>query len=122
MLCPPNVKLCPPQIVCETVLVVGVLTTTFVVAVAVQLVAFVTVTTYVPALAEAALNGVGDAPVPVKLLGPLQLYEAPPEALSAMLPLTQYGPVLLAAAVGLALIMTTIESLGPSQPVCVWLT
>jgi hypothetical protein len=50
-------------------------------------------------------------------LGPLQLYDVPPEALIVIVPLVpQYGPVLLAMAIGAGLIVTTIKTLGLSQP------
>jgi hypothetical protein len=65
----------------------------------------------------AALNGAGDAPVPVYPLGPLQLYEVPPEAFSVIVPLMQNGPVLLALTIGVGFTVTTIYALGLSQPV-----
>jgi hypothetical protein len=56
-------------------------------------------------------------------LGPLQLYVVPPEALTVIVPaVPQYGPVLVAPAVGKGLIVTTMGVLALSQPVCVWVT
>jgi hypothetical protein len=46
----------------------------------------------------------------------------PPEEFNVIVPLMQNGPVLLAVAVGVGLIVTTIEALGLSQPFRVWLT
>ena len=95
----------------------GVLfTTTVVLLVAVQVFASVTVTVYVPLPYVAALNGAGDAPVPVYPFGPLQPYEVPPVALSVIVPLLQNGPVLFAVTIGVGLTVTTIEALGLSQP------
>ena len=96
-------------------------TTTSVLAVAVHPLVADTVTVYVnvPAPYVVALNGAGDAPEPVYPLLLLQLYEFPPVAVSTMVPSVQYGPVLLAVAVGEVITMTTMESLGLSQPVCV---
>jgi hypothetical protein len=115
--CPLNVILCPLQTDCEIGIVIVALTVTFVLAVAVQLLASVTITVYVPPPYVDALNGAGDATVPLYPFGPLQLYEVPPVAFSEIVPLVQYGPVLLAVAVGRGLTVTTIDDNALSHPV-----
>ena len=85
------------------------LTVTVVVAVAVQLLAFVTVTAYTPALVLVTLfifNGLADeAPPP---LGNVQLYEVPPLAVKVVLSPAQRVAMPFMAAVGKASILTVV--------------
>jgi hypothetical protein len=80
-----------------------------VLATAVQLLAFVTVTVYTPALVLVALlifNGLADDVPPP--LGNVQLYALPPEAVKVVLSPAQMVFVPLMAAVGKALILTVV--------------
>ena len=100
----------PTHTVAPPAVAVGkALTVTVVLATAVQLLAFVTVTVYTPPFALVALfifNGLADDVPPP--LGNVQLYALPPEAVKVVLSPAQMVFVPLMAAVGKALILTVV--------------
>jgi len=87
--------------------------TTLVDAVAVQFAALVTVMVYVPPIIAVAPVIEGLCVALVKLFGPLQLYVFPaaPPVKAIVVP-GQYGPALLAVAVGFAFTTTFVEAVA----------
>ena len=77
--------------------------------------AFVTVTVYVPAFATEPAEMVGFCRTLVKPFGPLQEYDPPPEAASAIVPPAQYTPPLLAEAVGVGNAFTVTVTLAQAE-------
>ena len=100
----------PTHTVAPPAVAVGkALTVTVVLATVVQLLAFVTVAVYTPALVLVALlifNGLADDVPPP--LGNVQLYALPPEAVKVVLLPAQRVVVPFMAAVGKALILTVV--------------
>ena len=85
----------------------------------------VTVTEYVPVAAVVALAIVGFCRAEVKPFGPVHAYVAPPTVgvLSAMVPPSQYGPVLDAVGVaGTGLTVTVVIPASEAQPLTVAMT
>ena len=104
----PTHTVAPPAVAVGKALMV-----TVVLATAVQLLAFVTVTVYTPALVLVALfifNGLADEVPPP--LGNVQLYALPPEAVKVVLSPAQMVFVPLMAAVGKALMLSVIGVLA----------